>query len=266
MASMRSDYRIRLMACGLGLLACSAEARDLVQTIREVKPSIVGVGTYMVLRQQQDKLLGSGFVVADGNHAVTNSHVVPKDLDEGRRETVTVYIPAGGNRAQRRPAKVQLRDPVHDLCLLRFEGPPVRAMRLGRAEDVQEGESIAFTGFPILNVLGLHPVTNRGIISAITPYIVPVNSGRELREGVLRRLSRPFQVFQLDATAYPGNSGSPLYEIDSGRVIGIVNSVFVKASKEMALEERAISDPSGITYAIPVTYLRRLLDRARLRY
>jgi len=137
MASMRSDYRIRLMACGLGLLACSAEARDLVQTIREVKPSIVGVGTYMVLRQQQDKLLGSGFVVADGNHAVTNSHVVPKDLDEGRRETVTVYIPAGGNQAQRRPAKVQVRDPVHDVCLLRFEGPPVRAMRLGRAEDVQ---------------------------------------------------------------------------------------------------------------------------------
>jgi len=92
------------------------------------------------------------------------------------------------------------------------------------------------------------------------------NSSRELRQDVLRRLARPFQVFQLDATAYPGNSGSPLYEIDSGRVIGIVNSVFVKASKEMALEERAISEPSGITYAIPVTYLRRLLDRAKLRY
>jgi serine protease Do len=250
-----------ILLCLVGFFAASVEAGDLPATIREVKPSVVGVGTYMVLRQQQDKLMGTGFVVGGGGYAVTNSHVVPEELDEGRREAVAVYIPAGGTQAQRRPAKVVRRDPAHDLCLLRFQGPPTRALRLGRADDVEEGESIAFTGFPILNAIGLHPVTHRGIVSAITPYVMPVSAGSQLRPDVLRKLARPFQVFQLDATAYPGNSGSPVYELESGRVVGIINSVFIKQTKEMA-----ITDPSGITYAIPVTYLRKLLDGAGVKY
>jgi S1-C subfamily serine protease len=260
--SGRPDGKGLILLWLLWLVAgTAAGADDLPATIREVRPCVVGVGTYMVLRRQQDKLLGTGFVVGTGNYVLTNAHVVPRDLDAGRRETAAVYIPAGGTRAQRRPARVVKRDPVHDLCLLRFEGPAARALRLGRAEDVQEGEAVAFTGFPILNALGLHPVTHRGIVSAITPYVVPVNADNELRPDVLRKLARPFEVFQLDATAYPGNSGSPLYEVGSGRVIGIINSVFVKATKEMA-----ITAPSGITYAIPVTWMRKLLDRAGIKY
>ena len=63
-----------------------------------------------------------------------------------------------------------------------------------------------------------------------------------------------FRVYQLDATAYPGNSGSPLYDPASGEVLGVMNMVFVKSTKENVL-----SDPSGISYAIPVEYLQRLL-------
>jgi S1-C subfamily serine protease len=63
-------------------------------------------------------------------------------------------------------------------------------------------------------------------------------------------------VFQLDATAYPGNSGSPIYDADTGEVLGIINMVLVKSTREAAL-----SQPSGITYAIPVRHLRALLDR-----
>jgi S1-C subfamily serine protease len=65
-------------------------------------------------------------------------------------------------------------------------------------------------------------------------------------------------VFQLDGTAYPGNSGSPVYHAETGAVIGIVNSVFVKGTKESALTQ-----PSGITYAIPAQKLKDLLDRTR---
>jgi hypothetical protein len=152
------------------------------------------------------------------------------------------------------------RDIAHDLALVRFEGPPLRALRLGRNADVEEGELHAFTGFPILNALGLHPVTHRGIVSAVSPIIVPLDSGKHIAPETLRKLSLPFDVFQLDAVAYPGNSGSPLYEVDTGRVVGIINSVFVKGTKELAL-----SSPSGISYAIPVDFARRLLDLAGLR-
>jgi S1-C subfamily serine protease len=252
---------ILILSAVLALLAEPVASADLPQTIRQVKPSVVAVGTFQALRGQQDRLLGTGFVVAGGSHVVTNSHVVPDKLDEGRRETVAVYVPAEDNRAQRRNAKVVRRDKAHDLCVLRIEGPGLRSLRLGRTGDVKEGEPIAFTGFPILGVLGLHPATHRGIVAAVTPYIMPVTSGKQLNPDVLKRLAKPFDIFQLDATAYPGNSGSPLYEPDSGRVLGVINSVFVKQSKEMA-----ITDPSGITYAIPVDYVRALLDAAGLKY
>ena len=61
-------------------------------------------------------------------------------------------------------------------------------------------------------------------------------------------------MFQLDATAYPGNSGSPVFELDNGRVVGVINSVLVKETRESVL-----SNPSGITYAIPAKYIQQLL-------
>ena len=76
-------------------------------------------------------------------------------------------------------------------------------------------------------------------------------------ERVLTQLQKsPFLIFQLDGTAYPGNSGSPLYDPDTGVVYGIINSVLVKG-----LKETAITSPSGITYAIPASHIRDLLDR-----
>ena len=121
---------------------------------------------------------------------------------------------------------------------------------------VREGQSIAFTGYPIGMVLGLYPVTHTGIVSAISPVAIPMMRSRQLNAKLLKRLRDPFKVYQLDATAYPGNSGSPVYNTETGRVIGIVNKVFVKESKETVL-----SKPSGITYAIPIKYLNDLLHQ-----
>lgn len=110
-------------------------------------------------------------------------------------------------------------------------------------------------GFPIGSALGLTPVTHRGIIAAVTPIGIPQANSRQLNPALIRRLAGDtFRVYQLDATAYPGNSGSPVFDPDTGEVLGIVNMVFVKGTKENAL-----SAPSGITYAIPVSHLRALL-------
>jgi len=65
-------------------------------------------------------------------------------------------------------------------------------------------------------------------------------------------------VFQLDATSYPGNSGSPLYDPATGEVVGVLNMAFVKGTKE-----KALTDPSGISYAIPSRYLKALIGAAR---
>jgi len=234
-------------------------AGGLPETILSIKPGVVAVGTFMVLRAQQHQPRGSGFAVS-AHHVVTNAHVLPAKLDTGRKETYAVFLPLDNERMAMREAKLVRRDDDHDLALLRCGGPPLRPLRLGRASAVREGESIAFTGFPLVGALGLHPATHRGIVSAIAPVALPAASGRELRPELIKRLSEPFDIFQLDATAYPGNSGSPLYDEDSGRVIGVINSVFVKRTKEAAL-----TDPSGITYAIPVDHVRALLRAAGVK-
>ncbi|MBL8421551.1 MAG: serine protease, partial [Dechloromonas sp.] len=45
-------------------------------------------------------------------------------------------------------------------------------------------------------------------------------------------------------------SGSPVFDASTGEVIGIINMVFIKSSREAAL-----SQPSGISYAIPSNFL-----------
>jgi S1-C subfamily serine protease len=152
-------------------------------------------------------------------------------------------------------------DPASDLALLKVEGAPLPPLRLHDSASVREGQFVLMTGYPIGAILGPYPATHRGMISAITPIAIPQANSAVLKPAVVRRLaSGSFPVFQLDATAYPGNSGSPIYDPVTGEVLGIVNMVFVKGTKEAALTE-----PSGITYAIPASHLEALLKRERAK-
>lgn len=221
--------------------------------VKLVKPSIVGIATYMKTGRPPITLRGTGFAVTDGLHVVTNAHVLPKKLNKKRKESLVVLI-GRGDKVNVRSAEVVASDPDHDVAVLKIVGPPLPALKLGDDKTAEEGQLVAFTGFPIGAVLGLYPVTHRGIISSITPIATPLPSAKALDVNTIKRLRDRYPVFQLDATAYPGNSGSPLYEVDTAKVIGIVSSVFVQASKE-----RVLQDPSGITYAIPVRYAKALL-------
>ncbi len=244
---------IFFMLClgGVGI----AHASALVSTIEKVKKSVVGVGTVMPTRSPRASLFGTGFVVADGNYVLTNAHVVSRELDFMGKESLVVFIGRGVNPETRSASIVQL-DKEHDLALLKIPGPPLKPLSFGDSDTMQEGEEIAFTGYPIGAVLGLFPVTHRGIISAITPIVIPLDSGRQLTPALIKRLRARYDVFQLDATAYPGNSGSPLYKPATGEVFGILNMVFVKESRETVLEK-----PSGIAFAIPARYAIDLIDK-----
>jgi S1-C subfamily serine protease len=246
----------RLVLCLLCLQWTAAGAGSLPETIQSIKPGVVAVGTYMAVRAQQLQPRGSGFAVGL-HHVVTNSHVLPPKLDANGKETYAIFLPLDNDRMAMREAQLLRRDDDHDLALLKCSGLPLRPLRLGRSASVREGESVAFTGFPLVGALGLFPATHRGIVSAIAPIAIPAASGHDLRPELIRRLREPFDILQLDATAYPGNSGSPLYDEASGQVIGVINSVYVKRTKEAAL-----TDPSGITYAIPVDHVRDLLKAA----
>lgn len=249
------DYTAGWLPLILMLLAPPLHAVELIKVIEKVKPSIVGVGTFEQTRSPPINFLGTGFAVGDGLHIITNAHVVRAVLEPDGKESFIVMV-GQGKEGQAREARRVAVDPAHDLALLKISGEPLPALPLGDSDTIREGQTVAFTGFPIGMVLGLYPVTHRGIVSALTPIVQPGLSSRQLDEKMIKRLrDSAYIVFQLDATAYPGNSGSPLYDPETGTVYGIVNMVFVKGTKEAAL-----SQPSGITYAIPGNYIRSLLQ------
>ena len=258
--SKRRAGRRRFLKCALALpllaAGLSTAKADLVATVPRIKPAVVAVGTYQRTRSPAFQFRGTGFVVGNGLLVATNAHVLPERLDSDNMEALVIVVPGDGETGTVRPARVVASERSRDLAVLRLEGgPALPALRLGANARVLEGQEIAFTGFPIGNVLGMTPVTHRGIVSAITPIGIPQANSRSLDPALVRRLANDvFRVYQLDATAYPGNSGSPLYDPASGEVLGVMNMVFVKSTKENVL-----SDPSGISYAIPVEYLQRLL-------
>ena len=241
-------------------VGASAPAKAaLVDAIERVKPAVVAVGTFQKTRSPSFEFRGTGFAVGDGSLVATAAHVVPETLQTDAPETIAVWVGVpGAPEPQEREARAVAVDRIHDVALLRIGGAPLPAVMLGDSEAVREGTVVAFTGFPIGNALGFNPVTHRGIVSARPPIAIPSPTAKQLDSRVIRSVkSDAFRLFQLDATAYPGHSGSPLYDAESGKVVGIVN-MSLKATKDAA-----VGQATGISFAVPVEYLQSLIRGLR---
>ncbi|HSW23315.1 MAG TPA: serine protease [Burkholderiaceae bacterium] len=229
----------------------------LQEVIVAAKPSVVAVGTYNPTDSPRFGFRGSGFVIGDGNLVVTNAHVLPETVPAGASVgKLVVYVPTAVNEDTRlRTATTVGLDRAHDLALLRIDGAPLPPLRLAADTPAAEGLAVAIIGFPIGGVLGFSPVTHRGIVSSVTPIALPAPTSGGLNARAVHQLrSGSFDIYQLDATAYPGNSGGPVIDADTGRVVAVINMVLVKGSKESAIRY-----PSGISYAVPVRLVADLL-------
>ncbi|WP_156373311.1 serine protease [Pseudorhodoferax sp. Leaf267] len=247
--------RLALACCALGLLASEARAQ-FIELIEKTKPSILIVGTYKATNSPRFALRGTGFVIGDGNLAITNAHVLPQPGEASDGSDLVVQVRRGSDLQMRAVTVLEIDRP-RDLAVLRFDGAPAPALALGDSDAVKEGQTIAFTGFPIGGALGFSPVTHRGMVSSITPIVLPAANDQRLSARSIRSVREgAFNIFQLDGTAYPGNSGGPVFDPQTGAVIGVINMVFVRGSRETALTQ-----PSGITYAIPANFIGPLLQR-----
>jgi len=235
---LESPVRRRALCASVfvGLLstAFTVALADVPEAVARVRPSVVIVGTFNVTDSPRFSLRGTGFVVGDGNWVVTNAHVIPDGavVDAANQLVVQVRIETRGQpELQMRQATVMEVDKLHDLALLQFDGAPAPK----------------FMGFPIGGALGFSRVTHRGMVPPITPIALPGASAQQPNARAISSLrSGSFNIFQLDATAYPGNSGGPMFDTETGDVLGVINMVFVKNTRESAL-----TNPTGISYAIP---------------
>jgi S1-C subfamily serine protease len=238
-----------------GLLLAAAAlpvAAGVPEIVQAARASVLPIGRLDPLASPRFGFRGTAFAVGDGRQIVTCDHVVP--AGETPAWVLQRPLPGGGHEWRR--LTLMARDPAHDLALLTLEGEPLPALVLAPDNAPREGQDVLVMGFPIGGVLGFQPVTHRGMVSSIAPLALPAANAAALRDAHIAALRRgAFDILQLDATAYPGNSGGPVLDAASGQVLGVINMVLARGGREAAL-----SAPSGISYAIPGRWVRALMD------
>jgi S1-C subfamily serine protease len=227
---------------------------DVPSVVAASKPSVFAVGLFSRMSKPAFRFAGTCFAV-EGDRFVTCAHVV-QAIDPSVREVLSIAVAASdGTRifevkvaATRRESDLAVLEPVNPLPM------PIKALRLSNTLPA-EGSDVILIGFPIGSALGLNAATHRGVVSSVVPMAMPLptTSGLEARNVQALR-NAPIEILQLDATAYPGNSGGPVIDVRTGLVVGVVSLALVKGTRESA-----IGSPSGISYAVPVQQLTGML-------
>ncbi len=168
---------------------------------------------------------GSGFVLDDNGHIVTNQHVV--EAADG----VSVKF-ANGSRKE---AEVVGEDPSTDLAIIKVDAPEgsLKPLKLGDSDALKVGEPVIAIGNP-LNV-GISVTT--GIVSGV---------GRPIKAPNNYTISGAVQT---DAAINPGNSGGPLLN-SQGTVVG-VNSQIISETGSF----------QGVGFAIPSNTVKNVVDQ-----
>ncbi len=227
---------------------------SLPDLIARQRVAVVAVGTYNPLGRPTQQFLGTGFALSGRRLVATNWHVIQPILAGNREKELRVFS-LSDRDSRGRAAILRRQDAEHDIALVEYDGPMIPGLSLGTSSGLREGEDIAFTGYPLGPVLGLHPATHTGIISSIGPRAIPADAPSQLTATMKHALENPFDVLQLDAVAFPGNSGSPVYLRSTGEVVGIISNAHVRMTKE-----RGLVGATGICYAIPADHLTKLLE------
>ena len=168
--------------------------------------------------------LGSGVIVTNEGHIITNSHVV-SDGEGNQVDQIEVQLSDG------RTSKARLigSDSQMDIAVLKIDNPGVKPLKLADSDSVQPGDFVVAIGNPF----GLQETVTDGIISW---------------KGQPNSTDFRGDLLQTNAAINPGNSGGPLINL-RGEVVGI-NEQIVSSS----------GGSQGIGFAIPSNAVRAVLE------
>jgi putative serine protease PepD len=186
---------------------------------------------------QEGGATGSGFVIDEAGHIVTNNHVVEQaDEDHGPIEVVD----QDGNRYD---ATVVGRSPVYDLAVLySAEATQMKPASLGASKALHVGDPVVAIGSP----LGLSSTVTAGIVSALERPVTTGDGGA----------SSFINAVQTDAAINPGNSGGPLVNM-LGQVIGVNSAIATTGGTTGGDQAGNI----GVGFAIPIEQVKVTADQ-----
>lgn len=222
----------------------------VVQAIERVQPAVVSVHvTYrervLVRRFRQDPFFdlfapfmvpgerdrtstGSGFIVDQAGHILTNAHVVG---DPERLLRIDIALPDGRSLEARHVAS----DHAFDLAALQVEARDLPVAPLGDSSDILIGEWAIAIGNPF----DLGPTASIGLVSALNRNFTKPQNGYYYRN-----------MIQTDAAINPGNSGGALVNA-AGEVIGVNSFIYTGGDYSIG--------SIGIGFAIPINAARSFL-------
>ncbi|MFE6298729.1 S1C family serine protease [Streptomyces sp. NPDC057866] len=185
---------------------------------------------------------GTGFVLDNRGHILTNNHVVDAAESSG---DITVTFSSGETAS----AELIGKDAGYDLAVVQVKGVTgLKPLPLGNSDDVRVGDPVVAIGAPF----DLSNTVTSGIISAKER---PITAGGEKGDG--SDISY-VDALQTDAPINPGNSGGPLLD-GKGRVIGI-NSAIRAAGGSGDGGDGAQAGSIGLGFAIPVNQGKRVAE------
>lgn len=198
---------------------------ELIHAVKQVTPSVVSVSTVALMRNMYRVHpiggMGSGVVIDDQGHIVTNRHVIHK----------AQRISIADSQGERYDATLLGGDQLIDLAVLKVNNGTLESAQLGDSDQLEVGQLVIAIGNPFGFILG-GPTVTTGVISGVQRQIQAKNI-------VLEKL------IQTDAAINPGNSGGPLCDLD-GNVIGINTAMLPFAQ--------------GIGFAIPINTVSEIAE------
>jgi S1-C subfamily serine protease len=209
-----------VVAAGATPAASFSSDDDGGNTVNEIYKADANGVAFIESKVAEGVASGSGVVLDDEGHVLTNNHVV-----EGG-ETIRVSFESEG---QMYPAEVVGTEPNSDLALLKVDAPAAKLhpLKLGDSSKMEVGDPVVAIGNPF----DLQRTVTSGIVSALQREI-------QAPDGVTID-----NVIQTDAAINPGNSGGPLINAD-GEVIGINSQILTGGEGS--------NGNVGIGFAIPI--------------
>jgi len=204
--------------------AAASAALTPTQVVEQIGPAVVTVINEQTPEGETDAVptgSGSGFILDEDGHVVTNQHVV-----EGGVQFIVVL-----EDGRELPATLVGADANSDVAVLKVDAPVPAVARIGDSDSLLPGQEVLAIGSP----LGTFTNTvTEGIVSALGRTVPDDAGGPEL-----------LNLIQHDAAINPGNSGGPLVTL-AGEVVGI-NTL-------------GIVDAQGLFFAVPAKTVTRVAN------
>jgi S1-C subfamily serine protease len=212
--------------------AYDTEELQNIAVYKKALPSVVNITSTEVvccdffLRPVPQQGQGSGFIIDNQGHILTNYHVI----DDAQTVDVTLW-----NKKHFKATRIGV-DPVHDIALLQITGAKdLEPATLADSTHLLVGQQV----YAIGNPFGFSGTMTRGMISAIRSVLLP--SGNRIEDAI-----------QTDASVNPGNSGGPLLN-SHGDVVGI--TTMIASNPNGGADQSA-----GIGFAIPISTAKAVVE------